>query len=423
MVLGAGMAGLGAYWADRENVEIYEQDKKAGGLCSGFEVNGFHFDQAVHLSFTENEMVRKIFDRTDHYTYNPVPYSWYHNRWLQHPAQNNLYPLSAEEKVEALKAFVNRRNIPIWESGEENFEDWNRSRYGDYLWENLFRPYNEKYWCISLKELGIEWIGNRIYQPTLDEILYGSYTDRTPNVYYAQEMRYPCRGGYVSFVSQIIQNAEKKGKIHYRKKAVKINPQKRQVFFEDGQILKYDRLFSSIPLPQMMDMVDVLPQKLKAKSRGLEHTGIVLVSVGMKKANTGGKLWFYIYDKDILAARAYYPSMKAPSNAPVGCVSIQFEIYYNGRDNVPREEECINNCLYAIGKLGIAEKQDILFMDYRVVKYGNVIFKKGTEKIVGEMIRWLQGNGIIPIGRFGRWEYLWSDQAFMSGYNMIISSK
>ena len=28
-----------------------------------------------------------------------------------------------------------------------------------------------------------------------------------------------------------------------------------------------------------------------------------------------------------------------------------------------------------------------------------------------------------PLGRFGRWEYLWSDQAFLSGYHAGIEGK
>lgn len=61
VTLGAGMAGLGTYYANPTQTVIYEKAERAGGLCSGFTVNGFRFDQAVHLSFTENVLVRKIF--------------------------------------------------------------------------------------------------------------------------------------------------------------------------------------------------------------------------------------------------------------------------------------------------------------------------------------------------------------------------
>lgn len=423
VVLGAGMAGIGAYYADKD-IEIYEQDLKAGGLCANFVVGeGFRFDRAVHLSFTNNQVVRDLFDKTLFYAHKPIPYSWFHERWLQHPAQNNLFPLQAEEKVEAIKSFVNRKELPL----AENFEEWNKSRYGDYLWEHLFEPYNKKYWCVPLNQLSVNWIGNRIYQPTLEEVLYGSYTNKTPNTYYAKEMRYPVQGGYFAFVKDLVADAERRNRIHYNKKVQQISVRKKRIYFTDGEVVNYDKLLSSIPLPRIIDIIDEAPLNLREKAKNLEHTGVVLVSVGLEHCNLRNKMWFYIYDADILASRAYMPSAKAKSNAPDGCSSIQFEIYFNCNDSVPDKNICIKNTLYAIEKLNIAKKTDVLFTDYRVLDYGNVIFKLDTERITGQLVNWLQENEIMPIGRFGKWEYLWSDQAFMSGYNemkkLIIQRK
>ncbi len=414
IVLGAGIAGLGAFY-HKEQLEIYESGSSAGGLCGGFEIDGFHFDQAVHLSFTGNETVRRVFDRTPYYAHHPVPYSWFRSRYLQHPAQNNLYPLPAEEKVKAVKGFLERTPMPE----ADNFRDWNRSRYGDWLYENLFRPYNEKYWCTPLEELGTDWIGNRIYQPSLEEVLYGSYSSRTPNTYYAKEMRYPRQGGYFSFLSGIAGKAEKAAKIHYGKKAVRILPDRRTVVFGDGSRAEYENLYSSVPLTEMVEITEGMPEELKKLGQELEYTGVALVSAGLKKTMPDDKMWFYIYDRDILAARAYLPSVKSPDNAPEGCASIQFEIYFNGKEKEPEKAVCMENCIYAMKKLGIAEEEEILFLDYRLVPYGNIIFKKGTKERAEKIRNYLEANGIVPIGRFGRWEYLWSDQAFLSGYTAV----
>ena len=43
--------------------------------------------------------------------------------------------------------------------------------------------------------MGTAWIGDRIYQPTLDEVLLGTYMGETPNTYYAKKMYYPIGGG------------------------------------------------------------------------------------------------------------------------------------------------------------------------------------------------------------------------------------
>lgn len=380
-------------------------------MCAAIEIQGFYFDKAVHLSFSKNDLVRGLFSQTEHYIHHPVPRSWYHTVWMQHPAQNNLYPLSAEEKVEAVSGFINR------DKGADgrNFKAWNRSRYGDYLWEHFFEPYNKKYWDTDLEALGVEWIGDRIYQPSLEEILYGSYTNETPNTYYAPEMKYPKNGGYYSFIKPIVEEAEKQGKIHYGYKAVRIDTEKKVVIFANGKSRQYDKLFTSVPMVSILHMVNGLPTILKDESR-LDYTSVAVVSMGLKKSSRK-QMWFYIYDEDILAARAYMPSVKSPNNSPEGMDSIQFEIYFNARRPQPGIQETIDNCVYALEKLSIAKREDILFSDFRILPFGNVVFKNGDRRFAQEVVLWLESKDIYPIGRFGRWEYLWSDQSFISGYH------
>lgn len=413
IILGAGIAGLGAWHADNE-AEIYEASDHAGGLCRGFEINGFYFDQAVHLSFAKDKVVRDVFDKVPQHYHHPFPHSWYNETWLRHPAQNNLYRFPPQFKIDAVKGFIERK-------GRENvnsFKEWLVGGYGEFMYENIFRLYNEKYWQADLDKMGVQWIENRIYQPSIDEVLYGSYTDETPNVYYASEMRYPKNGGYYSFLRCITEEAEKNGKLHLNKKATKIDPAAKKVFFADGTDVEYDSLYSSVPLPETVNMTDNAPQDIIKKTGELEHTGVAIVSIGFKKTDFE-EFWFYIYDTDIMAARAYMPSVKSPYNVPEGCSSIQFEIYFSSKSKAPEENKAVENTLYALEKLGIAKRSDVLFTDYRIMPYGNVTLLRSTEKDLPEITEWVKAQGITPIGRFGEWKYLWSDQAFLSGYNAV----
>lgn len=277
-IIGFGIAGVGAFYANQE-LEVFEKSPSAGGLCGNFVINGFRFDKAVHLSFTKENAVRELFDSTEHYSYQPMPFSWYHNKWLKHPAQNNLYPLSVEEKIKAVKGFIERKI----DFQADNFEDWTIGNYGEFLYQNLFRPYNEKYWCTNLKELGIQWVGNRFYIPTIEEVLYGSYTDETPVTYYAKEMRYPKQGGYLAFIKPIINKAEELKKIHYNEMLNSISISNKTVRFSSGRILPFDRLFSSVPLPEVIKYINDVPEHMIEKAGQLEYTSIVLVSMGLKK--------------------------------------------------------------------------------------------------------------------------------------------
>ncbi len=419
VILGAGMSGMGAFYRDN-SFEIFEKEDRAGGLCGRFSVKSddgrtFYFDKAVHLSFTENPVVKEAFSKAQQNIYNPVPHSWFKNMWLQHPAQNNLFPMTAEFKVKALKDFIDRNQ----NDDPKNFKQWLLFQYGQYLYDELFEPYNKKYWCTDLEQMDTCWVGNRFYRPSIEEVLYGSYTDKTPNTYYAKEMRYPQKGGYVGYIDSIIKEAEKANKIHYGYEAERIDLSEKTVAFTNGERIKYDMLLSSAPLPDIVKCVKDIPNEIKNDAESLEYTSTELVSFGFNKVINCKDIWFYIYDADILAARAYLPSLKSKDNVPDGCSSIQFEIYRSNRDNPRDPKECMQNCVYALKKMNLAGESDIIARDFRTVEYGNIIFRKDTRKKADRIITCLESDGIYPIGRFGRWDYLWSDQAFMSGYEII----
>ena len=47
--------------------------------------------------------------------------------------------------------------------------------------------------------------------------------------------------------------------------------------------------------------------------------------------------------------------------------------------------------------------------NYREVKYANVVFDFERKTILAKIHAYLDKNEIKYIGRFGEWDYLWSD--------------
>ena len=103
LILGAGIAGLGAAQAVRQHGDravILERDATYGGLCGNFTIQGFRFDRFVHFSFTGNERVNALFRAASPEIIAHEPEAWnlYRGKWIRHPAQNNLFPLDEWEK-------------------------------------------------------------------------------------------------------------------------------------------------------------------------------------------------------------------------------------------------------------------------------------------------------------------------------------
>ena len=413
LVLGGGIAGIAAsYELKQHNIDsiILEKNSNWGGLLDNFEVDGFRFDKFIHLSFAKDEYVNDIFFKTAFIKHKPLSSNYYKGTWLKHPAQNNLYPLGKEEKNIILKDFRKRKDLEI--SKISNYEEWLRVQYGNYFAENFPMVYTEKYWTVKAKELETKWVGERMYKPTLEEIESGCQTDLTPNTYYAKEMRYPKKGGYKSFLKPMVEGLD----IRTNSKVDNIDCSEKEITLSNGDSLKYDNLISSLPLPEICKLLKNIPDFVIEASKKLNFTSGYLVSLGFNKPGIADKLWFYIYDKDILPARVYSPSLKSPDNAPDGCSSLQAEIYFNKGEKLRiSDAEILEQTIQKFIKMGLFQEEDLIVKDIRSEKYANVIFDHDIYENRKIVLDFLSGNNIISIGRFGEWDYLWSDQSLLSG--------
>jgi protoporphyrinogen oxidase len=175
-------------------------------------------------------------------------------------------------------------------------------------------------------------------------------------------------------------------------------------------------MVSSLPLPVLVGLMPNAPEAVRADAETLFATSVDLISIGFNRPQVSPTLWFYIYDREIWAARGYAPSWKAESNAPPGCSSLQFEIYSSVRQPQTRSvEELKANTVEGLRRMGIATEADILFVHHMRLPYGNVVFDLGMETRRDRVRAWVESQGVQVAGRFGEWAYLWSNQSMMSG--------
>lgn len=411
-ILGAGISGISAgYHLSLRGIEntVFEKRARWGGLCDNFILGeSFLFDYFVHLSFAKDDVVKNLLYNVDYYTHEPVSSNYYNGHWLKHPAQNNLAPLPVDEKVKIILDFLNRPEI----NKPANYKEWLIAQFGNYFTDNFPGKYTRKYWTIEANELTTDWLGNRFSLPPLDKILKGAFEEQVENFYYTQEMRYPKIGGYKSFLNKMASQVN----IGCDKAAVLIDLKSKRIDFNDGTSVYYKKLVSSIPLPELIKIIKDVPTIIKEAGEKLLATSGQLVSLGFNRPDVPINLWFYIYDEDILPARAYSPSLKSPSNVPVGKSSLQFETYYSKKSPKKLDGGALIEHIVEKGKkMNLWIANEIEVSDYREVKYANVVFDHNRKKNLSILHNYLDEVGISYIGRFGEWDYLWSDQSLLSG--------
>jgi protoporphyrinogen oxidase len=415
LILGAGISGISAGYHGNLSYNkclILEKGSSYGGLLDNFVINGFTFDNFVHFSFTKNEYVKKLFaDSTDYELHQPNPFNYSNGLWIKHPVQNNLHALPMKMRLRIVIGFLFRRKNKKLIS----YEDYLHASYGKYFSSLFPSKYTRKYWRTDPKDLGVEWVGNRMYKPSLKEVLVGTLITKTNEVYYTGEMRYPIRGGFKSFLFKMVENLE----INYESKVVNINPKDKVVTTERGEKYRYNRLISSIPLPEYLSLLNNIPTNVVLALQNLKWTSAAIISMGFNRVEVAKHLWFYIYDEDILASRIHSPSLKSSNNAPNGCSSLQAEVYFTHKDEAIDPNKLMNEEINRYIQHGFFHREDLIFSDIKFLKYANVVFDHEIYKNRVIVRSFLREVGIETIGRFGEWDYFWTDQSLLSGRNVV----
>lgn len=411
--MGAGIAGISAAYHLKqkgENSVIFEKDNDWGGLCGFFEIDGFRFDRFVHFTFAKDEKIAELFAKSSPlYAHPPVSYNYWRGCWLKHPAQNNLAPLPIEEKVKIIDSFVNRPRKDVAEISD--YAEWLRVQYGDYFAENFPFAYTRKYWGVEAKQLETKWVGNRLHVSPLPEVLRGAFAEQQENFYYTKFMNYPKKGGFRSIMNECRKGLD----IRLNKKAVRIDTAVKQVEFADGTVENYDNLISSLPLPEIIKMISDVPENVQNAAKQLRWTCGYQVSLGFNRPDVAKYLWFYIYDEDVPPARVYSPNLKSPDNAPEGCSSLQAEVFFDCTSKIIPAETVLNNTIEKMKAMNIFKDEDLIVKDIRFEPYANITFVPSIYKNRQIILDYLKSQGIDSIGRFGKWDYKWTHQAFNDG--------
>jgi protoporphyrinogen oxidase len=418
-VLGTGMAGYGAAHRLREaGVQAVMFDKRGhyGGHTASFVFNGqYTFDEGPHVSFTKHERLQKLFANNvdnKYETLHTKVNNYWKGHWIKHPAQVNLYGLPAELIVNVIKDFVEAQNTQHGEIA--NYEQWLRASFGNTFAETFPMQYTIKYHTTEAKNKSLDWIGPRLYQAKLEEVLRGALMPATPDVHYISGFRYPSHGGFVSYLKRFMQTAE----VRLGHKLESIDPKGKEVRFANGVAASYKGLVSSVPLPDLIPTIQDTPNDVLEAAAKLACTELVIVNLVINRRDLLDAHWTYIYDQDVFFTRLSTPHLQSPHNVPPGCGSIQAECYYSKKyrplDREPKD--CIEPTIRDLRRIGVLRDDDkILFQDVMHIEYANVIFDLERAAALATVHGYLDDLGIAYCGRYGDWAYIWTDESFMSG--------
>ncbi len=418
-ILGSGMAGCGAaHRASEQGVGsvMYDMKDHYGGHTASFTFdNGFTIDEGPHVSFTKIQRVKDLLaecvdgEFIEHKT--RVNNHW-KGHWIKHPAQVNLHGLPGDLVAKCIEDFVTAmhdEHPPI-----KNYEDWLLAAFGPTFARTFPMEYTKKYHTTEAANMDTNWLGPRLYRPSLQEVLSGALSPKTDDVHYIGEFRYPKQGGFKSYLAPFVAKTDLK----LGHKMVGIDAREKVLRFANGESEPYDELVSSVPLPELVPAIDGVPDDVREAASKLACSRVVIVTVGVDREDLIDAHWTYFYDEDYFFTRLSTPHLQSAENAPPGCGSIQAECYYSDKyrplDRDPGD--CIEPVIADLERCGVLRESDqVLFKHVMDIPYANVIFDLDRRSALATVHGYLDDVGIRYCGRYGDWVYTWTDQAFVSG--------
>ena len=418
-VLGTGMAGFGAGYAleaARVPFTCYDRNPFYGGHTHSFRYpSGFVFDEGGHISFTKHAHVRDILAQNVDGRFEERKLkidNYWHGRRIPHPVQTNLRLLPADLIVNVITDFVAARGKEI--PARNSYAQWLVDTYGKTFAETFPMVYGRKYHTTTMDRLTTDWIGPRMYRPDLEQVLRGAVGGDVAGTHYVDTYRYPSFGGFKSYLEAFARRFE----LRLNHEVTGLDPKTRTLRFANGATTAYAQVISSIPMPELVPLIDGAPDDVRQAARKLAFTTAVMLNLGVKRPDLSETAITYFYDEDVIFSRVNLPHMFSPNNAPPGCGTIQAEVYFSDKYKpLPaRPEELAEPMMKDLRRCGFLRDDDVILLkDVIVNRYANVIYDLDRAAALRTVHGFLDDVGIHYCGRYGNWDHAWTDESFISG--------
>ena len=418
IILGGGPAGLSAAYHLQDDYLLLEKADRIGGLCKSMEENGFIFDYAGHILFTNEAYVKDVLypmllGDNIHWQHREA---WIYSKevFTRYPFQAATYGLPPEVVKECILGAIAAR----YENGHgtvNNFHEFIYQNWGTGIAKHFMIPYNQKLWAIPLEEMSHQWLTGRVPTPNLEEILDGALRPQPkpmgPNALFG----YPLHGGFEALVTGWKRHLDL-SRIQVNVSIDAIDPRHKTVRLSTGVTLSYEHLVVTAPLPVIVNLLTTAPNEVRAAAQGLRSVSVRCVNIGIDRPQMTEKHWIY-YPEDTVFHRLFMQSNASPFCTPPGCSSFTAEITYSPHKPLPcADAALIELTIKDAQRVGMIQPGDrILAANHIDLPFAYVVPDVHKDTHVATIRSWLTDQDIHLAGRFAEWAYYNSDQAMMAG--------
>ncbi len=433
LILGAGLAGLSAaYQARKKGVPyaLFEREARPGGLVRSERVGDFTFDYTGHLLHTKQARTRAlILDelglRNDFQPVERRSFVYSHSAFTRAPFQANLYGLPAPVIQECLAGALQAKFQPVkmkavkgQKKGQrflESFESWNLRTLGPGIYKHFMESYNQKLWGVHPSRMSVDFMGRFVPSPSLERIIEGALKNVDKAVGYNADFIYPKKGG----IEVLTRAFASRVAVQCNHKVVRIDSRRRSVVFDNGRVVNFERLISSLPLKTLVSLLADAPLRVRAAAARLKAASVLNVNFGISNRDVTDKQWVYVPEKHLPFYRVGFYHNFSSALAPKGGSSCYAEMSYS-RERPIDKKRAPHKVREGLIQMGILKRSDKIAAQWVAdIPSAYVVYDAWRGESVALIQKYLRSLDIISTGRWGNWEYAAMEDAIWQGAESV----
>jgi protoporphyrinogen oxidase len=305
---------------------------------------------------------------------------------------------------------------------EKNLRDFMLNRFGKELYLTFFKDYTEKVWGIPCERIGAEWGAQRIKGLSIAKTLKHALFRNTKETSLIDEFLYPKLGPGDLWQRAAERVLELGGEIHYGGKVVKASNGRWAL--ADGRTFEPDYVLSSMPVKDLINIMDNVPQNVKEVANGLVYRDFITVGILLDKLEIGDikDNWIYVQENDVKVGRLQiFNNWSEYMVREKGKYWIGMEYFADEGDELwsMGEEAFAEFAARELEKIGVAKKSGVLdSVVIKVPKAYPAYF--GTYERFDEVKDYLNGvDSLFLIGRNGMHRYNNMDHSMLTAREAV----
>lgn len=409
IILGAGVTGLSA--GLDTDYAVFEAESNPGGIVASYYVgaDGVSHPRRVddetyrfelgggHWIFGGNpELLQFLhgFCTTRAYERRSAVYFPDRDAYVPYPIQNNLAHLPDDVRKRVLGEILDGAPVE-----GDTLRDWLLRHFGPTLCEIFFFPFHELYTAGLYPEIAPQ---DPYKTPVDRELILAGARGETKAVGYNNTFVYPVEG-----LDGMLRAMADRCHVSYGKRAVALDTSRGYVGFEDGSEVGCDRVVSTLPLHQALEMSDLDAGTTPADP----YSSVLVVNIGARRGpRCPDEHWLYVPHSTSGFHRiglyhavddAFLPA-SARGNDTHAALYVESAFRAGTR---PSPEEIDRRCARIVAELqdwGMIAAVDVVSPTWVEVAY---TWRRPDSDWRDDAMRRLLERGVLQTGRYGKWQF------------------